>query len=183
MRFCSITTQSVTPRRRPTNSPIVRTLYPSSAMTRSQQGAGLEVIRVSPELDRAVGQQMVVTVHHLGGESIFAGVVVAPQIGEQTVDLASRVAAEQVRELRRVPGIRLLLVQQGAREADGGRHREELHHDVHTAEEEPLLPLHPRLIYQDAVEALASELATAALDEAHVRPQPAEVVIAERRGQ
>src|SRR5215510_1152235 len=183
MRFCSITTQSVTPSGRPTNSAIVRRLYPSSAMAHPQQGAGLEVFRAPPEVDRALGQQMVVAVHHPGGDSILAGVVVAPQVREQAANLPSGIAAEQVRELHGALGVGMPLVQQSARPAEQGDHREELHHDVDAAEEEPLLALHPGLIGHDAVEALPSELATAALDEAQVRRQPAEVAIAERSDQ
>src|SRR5262249_34980187 len=51
------------------------------------------------------------------------------------------------------------------------------------AEEESLLPLHPCLIGDDAVKAFAGELATTTLDEAHVRREPAEIAIAERRRQ
>src|SRR5262245_49233395 len=110
MRFCSITTQSVTPSGRPTNSAIVRRLYPSSAMAHPQQGAGLEVFGAPPEVDRALGQQMVVAVHHAGGKSILAGVVVAPQIGEQSANLPPSIAAEKVRELHRLLGVRMPLV-------------------------------------------------------------------------
>src|SRR5262249_46652772 len=48
------------------------------------------------------------------------------------------------------------------------------------AKQEPLLSLHPRLVGHHAVEALAGELATPPLDEAHVRREPAEVAVAER---
>src|SRR5262249_49809177 len=109
--------------------------------------------------------------------------VVAPQIGEQSVYLAPRVAAVEVRELDAAFGVGMPVLEEGARVADRRGHREELHHDVHAAEQESLLPLHPRLIDRDAVEALASELATVALDEADVRCQPPEVTIAKRRAQ
>src|SRR5215470_1015817 len=183
MRFWSISTQSVTPSGRPTNSAIVRRLYPSRVMAHPRQGAWLERFRAPAEVDRALGQQTVIVLHHAGGKSILADVVVAPEIGKQSANLAPRVTAEQIRQLRRAPGIRVTLGRQGARMAQRGRHREELHHDIHAAEEEPLLALHPRLIGHDAVEALASELATAAVDEANVRRQPAKLVIAEWRGQ
>src|SRR5262249_19820012 len=133
MRFCSIATQSVTPRGRPTNSPIVRRLYPSSAMAHLQEGAGLEVFRAPPEVDDALGRQRGPAVHHAGGESLLAGVVVAPQVGEASTDRAAGVAAEQVRELHRGLGVRMTLVQQGPRVAEGGGHREELHDDVDAA--------------------------------------------------
>src|SRR5262249_37606050 len=181
MRFCSMATQSVTPSGRPTNSAIVRRLYPSIAMLHPQQRTGLEVLRGPPEVDRALAQQTVVAAHHAGGETILAGIVVVPQIGEQPADLPACVAAEEVGELHGALGVRMVFVDQSAGVAERGRHREELHDDVDAAEEEALLPLHARLIGHDAVEAFARELATAALDEAHVRRQPPEVAKPERR--
>src|SRR5262249_31737843 len=50
-------------------------------------------------------------------------------------------------------------------------------------EEEPLLALEPRLIHQDAVEALAGEFPTTALDEPEMRRERAEIAVAKRRGQ
>src|SRR5262245_39833113 len=77
----------------------------------------------------------------------------------------------------------MTLAEQGAGVTDGGCHREELHDDVHAAEEEPLLALEPRLIHQDAVEALAGEFPTTALDEPEMRRERAEIAVAKRRGQ
>src|SRR5438309_132883 len=62
----------------------------------------------------------------------------------------------------------------------GGGQREQLDHDVHAAEEEPLLPLHLCLVHDHPMEALARELPAAALDEAEMARQAAEVAVAER---
>src|SRR5262249_46225597 len=97
-----------------------------------------------------------------------------------SLHLAPRGTTEEVRQLHGMLAVGMALRYQGTGVAEGGSHREELHDDVHAPEQEPLLPLQPRLIDHDPVEALASELAATALDEAHVRRQAAEVAIAER---
>src|SRR5262245_9123606 len=194
MRFCSITTQSLTPTERPTNSAIVERRYPSSAMigphdrcvaagaaAGRQQRAGLEGLGPTAEIDHALGEQPMVALHHSAGESILARVLVAPQIGEQSPHLAPCGPTEEIRELHRALAAGMALGQERARVAERGRHREQLHDDVNAPEEEALLALQARLIGHDPVEALASELAASALDEAHVRRQAAEVAIAERR--
>src|SRR5262245_43800005 len=132
MRFCSITTQSVTPSGRPTKSATVRRLYPSSAMACPQQGTGFEIVRASSDVD-----QTMVTVHHAHGEPILSRVVVAPQIGEEPLHPAPRSTTEQIRQLSRTLGVRMAFGEQGARMAQRSRHRVQLHDDVHAAEEVP----------------------------------------------
>src|SRR5262245_19020424 len=123
MRFCSNTTQSVTPSGRPTKSATVRRLYPSSTMASPQQGTGFKIVRAASDVDQTVGEQAMVTVHHAHGEPILSRVVVAPQIGEEPLHPASRSTTEQIRPLSRTLGVRMAFGEQGARMAQRSRHR------------------------------------------------------------
>src|SRR5207245_6155882 len=106
-----------------------------------------------------------------------------PEIAEQPPDLAACRAAEEIGERARPLRLGVAVVDHLPSPGDDRRHREELHDHVHAAEEEALLPLHLGLVDRHAVEALARELAAAALDEAQVRREPSPVAIAERAGQ
>src|SRR5205823_2995604 len=109
-----------------------------------------------------------------------AGILVDPEIAEQPPDLAACRAAEEIGERERALRLGVAVVDHLPSPGDGRRHREELHDDVHAAEEEALLSLHLPLVDRHAVEALARELAAAPLDEAQVRREPSPVAVAKR---
>src|SRR5439155_690659 len=111
-----------------------------------------------------------------GGERLATDAV-----AEEPDHSPTRALAKEVGELDRRPGVGRSPVGHVARPGDHRRHREELHHDVDRAEEEPLLPFHLGLVDGHAVEALARQLARAPLDEAEMPRERAEIAVGERR--
>src|SRR6185436_21161408 len=123
-------------------------------------------------------QPGVLALEHLDRDLVLADVVVRPQVAEQPGDLAPRVAAEQIGQLRGVLGVGAALLAQGLRAGDRSGHGEQLVGDVDQAEQERLLVLELRLVDEHAVEDLARQPAGVALDEAQVRGEVAELLIA-----
>src|SRR5512142_1157328 len=104
-------------------------------------------------------------------------VFVAPEPMELDLDALAGLAAEEVSDSDGVRSGRGIIPQQALRPRAGRGHREELRSDVHQAEQHPLPQLELRTEPHHRVEHVAGEATRAALHEAHVAGEGAELAV------